>query len=328
MDKNPRYVTSNAGPERDGTVALNIRSTICQKEDTVVYNEIGEQDYNTLFGGKERDDYHEYNVPDRPQGKTSVDTATTSGSGPYQELLQHGARAVAAVNRSPGVADDLQPYQDLRQDDRSACGVRPNGEMPNQLPSKDTPATENGYQALKTATPEYATLEPSPEYATLEQNDQSMTGTSDVSGPPSDKQYDTLQRSINTVGQPTSAGYGTLKPMNETDDDYESPDGKPNTTYDVKDSTRPTEALPIDQPKTRLSVSYDDDDYQTPIKAAEDLMNAYQTLDNPGYKQEPDTQDEEYSHLQRSLGAKPQSHSSSNHDTSDSYGKLHLNGTT
>ena len=254
MDKNPRYVTSNAGPERDGTVALNIRSTVCQKEDTVVYNEIGEQDYNTLFGGKERDDYHEYNVPDHPQGKTSVDKATTSGSGPYQELLQDGVRAVAAVNRSPGVADDLQPYQDLRQDDRSACGVRPNGEMPNQLPSKDTPATENGYQALKTATPE---------------------------GPPSDKQYDTLQRSINTVGQPTSAGYGTLKPMNETDDDYESPDGKPNTTYDVKDSTRPTEALPIDQPKTRHSVSYDDDDYQTPIEPAEDLTDAYQTPIEP-----------------------------------------------
>eukprot|EP00057_Strongylocentrotus_purpuratus_P026529 XP_011681003.1 PREDICTED: uncharacterized protein LOC105446199 [Strongylocentrotus purpuratus] len=325
-DNSPRYVTSNAGPEGDGTVALNIMSTVNQNEDTVVYNEIGEQDYNTLFGGKERDDYHEYNVPDRPQGKTSVVRTTASGSGPHRELFLDGTRAVAVVNRSPGVtgpkhgvADDLHAYQDLRLDDTSVSS-HPNGEMPNQLPSKDRPATENGYQALKTATPDYATLKPSPEPATLEQNDQSMTGTSDVSGPPSDKQYDTLQRSINTVGQPPSAGYGTLKPMNETDDDYESPDGKPNTTCDVKDSTRPTEALPIDQPKTKHSVSYDDDDYQTPIEPAEDLSDAYQTLDNPGYQQEPDTQTEEYSHLQRSLGAKLQSHPSSIHDNSDSYG--------
>ncbi|XP_030839407.1 uncharacterized protein LOC115923199 [Strongylocentrotus purpuratus] len=220
--------------EGDGTIALNIRSTVNQNENTVVYNEIGEQDYNTLFGGKERDDYHEYNVPDRPQERTSVDRTTASGSGPYQELWQDGTRAVAAVNRSPGVtghrhgvAGDLHAYQDLRQDDGSVSGSHPNGEMPNQLPSKDTPAMENGYQALQTTTPEYATLEPSPEYATLEQNDQSVTGTSDVSGPASDKQYDMLQRSINTVGQPPSAGYGTLKPMNETDADYESPNGKP-----------------------------------------------------------------------------------------------------
>ena len=95
-------MTSNAGPERDGTVDLNIRSTVNQNEGTVVYNEIGDQDYNTLFGGKEKDDYHEYNVPDRPQGKTYVDRTTASGSGPYQELFQDDTRAVAAVNRSPG----------------------------------------------------------------------------------------------------------------------------------------------------------------------------------------------------------------------------------
>ena len=199
--------------------------------------------------------------------------------------------------------------------------------MPNQLPSKDTPAPENGYQALKTTTPEYATLEPSPEYATLEQNDKSVTGTSDVSGPPSDRQYDMLQRSVNTIGQPPSSGYSTLKPMNETDADYESPNGQPKTTSDFKDQTRPKEALPNNQPKTMHPGSYDDDDYQTPIEPDGDLTNAYQTLDNPGYQQEPDTQAEEYSHLQRSLGAKLQSHPSSNHDNSDSYGKLHLNGT-
>eukprot|EP00057_Strongylocentrotus_purpuratus_P026534 XP_011681008.1 PREDICTED: uncharacterized protein LOC105446202 [Strongylocentrotus purpuratus] len=323
-DKSPRYVTSNAGPEGDCTVALNIRSTVNQNEDTVVYNEIGEQNYNTLFGGKEKDDYHEYNVPDRPQEKTCVDRTTASGSGPYQELLQDGTRAVTAVNRSPGVtgpkhgvADDLHAYQDLRQDDSNV----------NQLPSKDTSAIENGYQALKTATPEYATLEPSPEYATLEQNDQSVKGTSDVSGPPPDKEYDTLQRSLNTVGQPPSAGYGNLKPMNETDADYESPDGQPKTTSNFEDSTRPTEALPNNQPKTMHPGFYDDDDYQTPIEPAEDLTNAYPTLDNPGYQQEPDTQADEYSHLQRSLGAKLQSHPSSNHNNSDSYGKLHLNST-
>eukprot|EP00057_Strongylocentrotus_purpuratus_P026526 XP_011681000.1 PREDICTED: uncharacterized protein LOC105446197 [Strongylocentrotus purpuratus] len=37
-------------------------------ENMVIYNEVGEENYNVLFGGKEQGDYHTYSLPDSTQG--------------------------------------------------------------------------------------------------------------------------------------------------------------------------------------------------------------------------------------------------------------------
>ena len=64
-----------------------------------------------------------------------------------------------------------------------------------------------------------------------------------------------------------------------------------------------------------------DDDYETPDRSNDDPTDAnYQTLDNR--QEKPDIGNEEYSHLQRSLGAKLSHVPTCVSDNSNQYGKL------
>eukprot|EP00057_Strongylocentrotus_purpuratus_P010534 XP_011665008.1 PREDICTED: uncharacterized protein LOC105438648 [Strongylocentrotus purpuratus] len=176
-----------------------------------IYNEVGEQDYNVLFGGKEQGDYHEYNLPECAQKTTS---------GPYQEVLKggmqgrftegssskgtlvNGAECVLVEakrtdlhgQKKVGVPNEKvdQGYQDLRKDDYTSLHL--NATTPTKPENSSSVASMNDtYQALQTSGPDYAILEPNtnepspaypkpgslpnPDYQSLEKNG---TGSDDT----------------------------------------------------------------------------------------------------------------------------------------------------
>ncbi|XP_041484645.1 uncharacterized protein LOC121431202 [Lytechinus variegatus] len=331
--ENPRYTASNPALEHEGS-----SNVINRGEESTTYNEIGEQDY------------HHYYYPDSIPGNTSVGVTTSVESGLYQELIkgENGAAGAVdknAVNKGPdhGTSSDQHTYQELQRDFSTTNGVRQDGDLPLARALQEAPENENGYQALQKPTPEYATLELPSDIATTPQTGQTLTSSSHDKELPSDTRYEALHQGPKIVGhQESSAGYSTLTPTDETaGDDYETPDAGPRVThashdpssateepYDRLERTRPSDASPIiDQPKTNGTVSNPDDDYQTPIGAAEDHLNEYQTLEDQGYHQEPAAgleDDHDYSHLQRNLGQKPDSGVTNDNGGDNSYGKLQI----
>eukprot|EP00057_Strongylocentrotus_purpuratus_P007566 XP_011662040.1 PREDICTED: uncharacterized protein LOC105437294 [Strongylocentrotus purpuratus] len=145
----------------------------------VIYNEVGEQDYNVLFGGKEQGDYHEYNLPE---------SAQKTPSGPYQELLKGGMQGRFTEGSSPkgtlvngtecalveakpkdlhgqkkrGVPNETvdQGYQDLRKDDTNYTSLHLNATTPTKPEDSSVASMNNTYQALQTSSPDYAIQEP------------------------------------------------------------------------------------------------------------------------------------------------------------------------
>ncbi|XP_063968328.1 uncharacterized protein LOC129280497 isoform X2 [Lytechinus pictus] len=144
----------------------------------VIYNEVGEQDYNTLFGGKERDDYHEYSQPDSKQSNPNAKDTPKESS--YQELFKDGKRhpvtGVNQLHRSLGMEKAAatgqskvgrrnskgdHAYQDLRKDDVGYTSLQKSPERGQKPANGDTDQEmEDSYQALHADSPEYFTLEP------------------------------------------------------------------------------------------------------------------------------------------------------------------------
>eukprot|EP00057_Strongylocentrotus_purpuratus_P012381 XP_011666855.1 PREDICTED: uncharacterized protein LOC105439492 [Strongylocentrotus purpuratus] len=139
----------------------------------VIYNEVGEQDYNVPFGGKEMGDYHEYNLPDTDHGRSNVKDPTNEES--YQELSEDGKRCSPkgierhalpgmtekAIESQPKVGEPSRTgghaYQDLRKDDGGYTSLG----LPQKPVTKVTAAElENSYQALHADGPDYFTLKP------------------------------------------------------------------------------------------------------------------------------------------------------------------------
>ncbi|XP_030839211.1 uncharacterized protein LOC105439492 [Strongylocentrotus purpuratus] len=380
-------------------IYTDLPASASKDSNDVIYNEVGEQDYNVPFGGKEMGDYHEYNLPDSDHGRSNAKKSPNEDS--YQELSEDGKRcSPKGIERHalPGMTEkaiESQPkvgvpsrtgghaYQDLRKDDGGYTSLG----LPQKPVTKVTAAElENSYQALHADGPDYFTLKPNetkpspnpdnlqnstyqplrqePEYAILESEqsdnpakpvdntyqsllkDANNHADSDIEhrkdNTPKQGQsdpYDVLQRGPKTK-QLSLDGYGSLGPTakEEEEHDYESPEGKPKATTDYEDPIQDNSVAdgPYDSlqrnampepPRSSPSLANravddgDDDDYETPDRSNDDPTDAnYQTLDNR--QEKSDSGNEEYSHLQRSPGAKLSHDPTGVSDNSNQYGTL------
>ena len=220
-----------------------------------IYNEVGEQDYNVLFGGKEQGDYHEYNLPE---------CAQKTPSGPYQELLKGGMQgrftegsslketlvnetecAMVEAKRKDlhgrterGIPNETvdQGYQDLRKDDNNYTSLHLNAKTPTKPESSSSVASMNNtYQALQTSGPDYAILEPNT-------NDPSPAYPKSGSLPNND--YQSLEKN-ETGSDDTAHGFDqdgvSMKQEASQDNTYQHLIKDDNTPESINGNTKATE---------------------------------------------------------------------------------------
>lgn len=125
-------------------------SVPCSKQDNEdIYNVVGEGDCTVMFGGKEQDDYHEYNLPEFGHD--------ASPQGPYQDLLRQGTYQEITTGNNVKKAVGIGLNQGPDDDKNPVTPSKLNENAYQDLCQKDD-KDKNSYQALKIAEPEYLEL--------------------------------------------------------------------------------------------------------------------------------------------------------------------------
>ncbi|XP_041484700.1 uncharacterized protein LOC121431256 [Lytechinus variegatus] len=323
------------------------------KDNGGIYNEVGEQDYNTLFGGKEHGDYHEYNLPKH---------AEKTPNAAYQDLLTSGMQGGVSNPKSVDfhgqtkdrvrTETDNEGYQDLRKDDNSYTFIHLSSDTPSKSKQSTSVAEmDSGYQALQTS---------NPEYACLEQNVDDQSSTDPKPGSVENHEYQTLEKLPSTSdytpyrSDDTSPEYEVLEQadvsesterINERDNgqeySYESlqrgqenPGAKKGAAADYEDPIQVIPEKPYDNlqrkqwskplhPHPMVENVNDNSDYEDPRPAIEDSADAYQTLESLGSQGHVQTnEDSDYSHLQRNPRETTSKDFISAMDSSNPYGTL------
>ncbi|XP_063968261.1 uncharacterized protein LOC129280358 [Lytechinus pictus] len=352
VSKNISPIVNQISQDQDGDYS-ELRSVVPPVNNGGIYNEVGEQDYNMLFGGKEHGDYHEYNLPG---------CAEKSPNAAYQDLLTSGMQGGVS---NPKAMDfhgqnknrvrtetDNEGYQDLRKNDDNYKSLHPGSDTPSK-PKQSTSVAEidSSYQALQTSDPEYACLEP---------NVDDQSSTNPKPGSVKNHEYQTLEKLPSTSdytpdrSDDTSPEYAVLEPAdidestestndreNGQEHSYESlqrsqenPGALKGVTSDYEDPIQVIPEKPYDNlqrkqwskplhPHPMVENANDTGDYEEPRPAIEDSANAYQTLDNLGSQGHVQTnEDSDYSHLQRNPRETTSKDFISAMDSSNPYGKL------
>nr|XP_054772364.1 uncharacterized protein LOC129280358 [Lytechinus pictus] len=352
VSKNISPIVNQISQDQDGDYS-ELRSVVPPVNNGGIYNEVGEQDYNMLFGGKEHGDYHEYNLPG---------CAEKSPNAAYQDLLTSGMQGGVS---NPKAMDfhgqnknrvrtetDNEGYQDLRKNDDNYKSLHPGSDTPSK-PKQSTSVAEidSSYQALQTSDPEYACLEP---------NVDDQSSTNPKPGSVKNHEYQTLEKLPSTSdytpdrSDDTSPEYAVLEPAdidestestndreNGQEHSYESlqrsqenPGALKGVTSDYEDPIQVIPEKPYDNlqrkqwskplhPHPMVENANDTGDYEDPRPAIEDSANAYQTLDNLGSQGHVQTnEDSDYSHLQRNPRETTSKDFISAMDSSNPYGKL------
>ena len=102
----------------------------------VIYNEVGEQDYNVPFGGKEMGDYHEYNLPDSDHGRSNAKKLTNEDS--YQELSEDGKRcSPKGTEGTTRISSSEDAQQHIYTDLPASASKDNNGVIYNEVGEQD-----------------------------------------------------------------------------------------------------------------------------------------------------------------------------------------------
>ena len=222
-----------------------------------IYNEVAEEDYNTVFGGKETGDYHMYSLSDI--GREGVHDPSGLGS------------TTPSANLRP---KPPKPYEPLK--------LPPSGNK-HEMPGHNTPDI-SAYESLRKGQPDVHPAKTSTktpdrddeEYTELQQpppNDKSApidhtyfavdpTERSDVTN--QDEQCDKL-RQISSGGATRESNNG----------------GNTYTTLDLNKSLNTNPAPGLDnKPYESLTHFHNNDDYQMPGEG-DDKSTAYESLRDP-----------------------------------------------
>ncbi|XP_041484307.1 uncharacterized protein LOC121430937 [Lytechinus variegatus] len=292
-----------------------------------IYNEVGEQDYNTLFGGKERDDYHEYSQPDSKQSNPNAKDTPKESS--YQELFEDGKRhPVAGANqlqRSLGMEQAVatsqskvgernstgdHAYQDLRKDDVGYTSLQKSPEIGQKPATGDTDQElENSYQALHADSPEYFTLEPDETNTSPSQENLQNSTYQPLTQEP--QYHDAGPEKGNTPTR-KDATYQPL--LTDVSNHVGSDSVSVNASKQGKNN-------PSDHPQQRLTASSSDGYASLVSTAEEEDEHEYESP-----KGRPTTSDyedpindEPYNHLQRKADQGPSSYQPQTRQTEDDY---------
>nr|XP_054772488.1 uncharacterized protein LOC129280497 [Lytechinus pictus] len=294
-----------------------------------IYNEVGEQDYNTLFGGKERDDYHEYSQPDSKQSNPNAKDTPKESS--YQELFEDGKRhpvtGANQLHRSLGmeqVAATSQSkvgernstgdhaYQDLRKDDVGYTSLQKSPERGQKPANGDTDQEmEDSYQALHADSPEYFTLEPdesntSPSqenlqnnsYQPLRQEPKYLDAVPEKGNNPTRK--DTTYQSLLTDAN-NHVGSDSV-PVNASKQEQNNPSDHPQQGLRLTASS-------LDGYASLVSTAEEEDEHEYESPKGRPTTSDYEDPIN----------DEPYNHLQRNTDQGPSSYQPQARQTEDDY---------
>nr|XP_054772489.1 uncharacterized protein LOC129280498 [Lytechinus pictus] len=282
-----------------------------------IYNEVGEQDYNTLFGGKERDDYHEYSQPDSKQSnpnakklKRKLIPGTIREDGKRHPMEQAAATSQSKVGDRNSTGDHA--YQDLRKDDVGYTSLQKSPEQGQKPANGDTDQElENSYQALHADSPEYFTLEPdegntSPSqenlqnnsYQPLRQEPKYLDAVPEKGNNPTKK--DTTYQSLLTDAN-NHVGSDSV-PVNASKQEQNNPPDHPQQGLRLTASS-------LDGYASLVSTAEEEDEHEYEYPKGRPTTSDYEDPIN----------DEPYNHLQRNTDQGPSSYQPQARQTEDDY---------
>ncbi|XP_011676739.2 uncharacterized protein LOC105444335 [Strongylocentrotus purpuratus] len=262
-----------------------------------IYNELGEQDYNVLFGGKEQGDYHEYNLPD---------SAQKTPNGPYQELLK-GRKQDLHCQTKRGIPNETvdQGYQDLRKDETDYTSLHLNAQTPTKPESSSSVASMNNtYQALQTSGPDYAILEPntnnpSPAYpkpGSLPNNDYQSLAKNETGSDDTARGFDQGGESMKQEALQDNTYQHLIKDDNSPESmngNTEATEQDKDSTYDVLQHGPKTSGHPPSNGYGSLGMTTETGDLDNDYPGAEPKATSDYEVPKQDISEEP------YDHLQR-----------------------------
>ncbi|XP_041484903.1 uncharacterized protein LOC121431404 [Lytechinus variegatus] len=277
-----------------------------------IYNEVGDEEYNVLFGGKETKDYHVYNMPGsvkRDSGDTNPGRMDKKGGG--RENRKQSQELVDDKGNNTRICDNT--YQDLDNTNDgpypmslklSADSATESTKVPS-LGLQSTTITDHTYQDLHETDGEGYT----PLNLTIKSGSQ-LTKTTKSAPLRGSNATEQSPLSVNCPVIETAKRDGDGQSFLYTDpSEYDDPIFKPDDeSYDNLQHT-PLTGISNSQSTAKDSIVIGDDEYLTP-----NAGHTYQTLGD-SVTTEPDGEGVTYSHLQRGAHKDPL--------PDERYGKLH-----
>ncbi|XP_041484695.1 uncharacterized protein LOC121431251 [Lytechinus variegatus] len=352
---------SPASPKIPLNAGSELPSSVTDQRSEDIYNEVGEEDYNTLFGGKEQGDYHDYTLPGCPQ---KIPSAQKMQNAPYQDLLIHGKQenifkpkhldSQDQNERMVQAETDNEGYQDLRKGDNNYTSLHLNSDTPSKPDESQVNESlsrmDTNYQGLRKSDPEYACLEPNvdneypidpktgslsnPEYQTLEPSSDCTFDDSDDIIPDYAVLEQTDIEAVTDCSPNNDIANGQEHTYESLKRDQRNPGAEKGVISDYEDPVQVIPEEPYDNlQRKELSKSFyphameekDGDGYEDPRLAVEDSANAYQSLDSLGSPEHDQTNEEsDYSHLQRNPRETTSKDLIHVLDSNNHYGKLNF----
>eukprot|EP00057_Strongylocentrotus_purpuratus_P012380 XP_011666854.1 PREDICTED: uncharacterized protein LOC100892389 [Strongylocentrotus purpuratus] len=299
-------------------------------DNLVIYSEVGEEEYNVLFGGKMRGDYHEYNLPDSDQGTAvPAERSHVDGTNPQRKR--------SLINGTEQRSEDYNvPFDGQERGDYHEYNLPNSDEVKPGTAVPDERLQEGGSRHILNGTlisvskktsldTDHALpmLQKPGDHAEAGDNAYQHLHTTD------DGSYTPLTK----TGQSSPGDNGSLHessiPKKCIKDEFS--DGKSKITSEYNDPISKTDEESYDclqrasltgaqRNTTKDAVHVDENDYLTP-----NAGNTYQTLANP--EAQPENSGDkilDYSHLERDLKTNPLPDPTISSNESNQYEKLNL----